>query len=123
MAKAKSLLKQCDEIWSMKIRESVNFQSEYSGRELDKENRVYLCVHHLVGKPNYRMRYELLNGICLTLGEHKWIAHHAGRVEEFRKRVKEIKGDDIFDRLDEMYRLSMREKSNLRLIKMYLEAV
>ena len=121
MAKGKSLVKQCDEIWSMKIRESTHFTSEYSGKEYDKDSGIYLCVHHLIGKPNYRMRYELLNGICLTLGEHKWIAHHTGRQEDFRKRVKEIKGDDIFDRLDEMYRMSMREKSNIRLIKLYLE--
>ena len=30
---------------------------------------------------------------------------------------------DIFDRLDDMYRMSMREKSDLRLIKLYLEEV
>ena len=114
-------MKQCDELWSMKIRTEAGFISEYSGKEYDKENGIYLCSHHLIGKPNYRMRYEMLNGISLTLGEHKWIAHHSGREEDFKRRVKEIKGDDIFDRLYEMYRLSMREKSNLRLIKLYLE--
>jgi len=122
MAKrGKSLIKVCDELWSMKIRESVGFRSEYSGKEYDKENGIYLCVHHLIGKPNYRMRYELLNGFCLTTGEHKWIAHHTGRMKLFKCRVKEVKGDDIFDRLDEMYRLSKDSKSDLRLIKLYLE--
>ena len=119
--KHKSKWKVCDEIWSQVVRQRAEYESEYSGKPYDKENGIYLCAHHLIGKPNYRMRYELLNGFCLTLGEHKWIAHHEGRVAAFKEVVKSVRGDDIFEILDEMYRLSKTGKTDLTLIKLYLE--
>lgn len=40
------------------------------------------------------------NGICLTSGEHKYIAHREGRKELFRKKVIEVRGWDIYDQFD-----------------------
>ena len=117
----KSLFKECQDLWSEVVRKRAGYQSEYSDKHYDKENGIYLCAHHLIGKPNYRMRFELLNGFCLTLGEHKFIAHHQGREEAFKEVVKEKRGDDIFDRLNEMYRLSKTGGTDLGLVKLCLD--
>ena len=118
---AKGIKARLDKMWSEIIRKEAGYISEYSGKPLDRENKVYLCAHHLIGKPNLRMRYELLNGVCITTGEHSFIAHHTGREAQFKQRIKEIKGDDIFDRLEEMYILSKGQKTDIKLIEIYLK--
>ncbi len=94
-------IKLCDGIWSDIIKAKAGYKSEYSGK-LGKQagGDEILNAHHIVGKPNHRLRYDFDNGICLTGGEHKFIAHHTGRQEMFRERVKEIRGIDIYDRLN-----------------------
>ena len=119
--KIKSMKKVCDEFWSIVVKQRAGDRSEYSGKAYDKEKGVYLCAHHLIGKPNYRMRYELSNGFCLTLGEHAFTAHNADRLEAFRKVIKSKRGDDIYEQLNMMYKMSMRGKTDLGLVKLYLE--
>lgn len=109
-----------DSIWAEIIKARAGYKSEYSGKLGKKAGGdEILHSHHLCGKPNLRLRYEFDNGICLTAGEHKFIAHHQGRQEQFRMRVKQIRGEDIFQRLE---RLSHQAtKQNLQVIKMYLD--
>jgi hypothetical protein len=94
-------VKLCDNLWADIIKAKAGYKSEYSGK-LGKQagGDEILNSHHMVGKPNYRLRYEFDNGICLTGGEHTFIAHHTGRQEMFRERVKQIRGEDIYDRLN-----------------------
>ena len=92
--------KLCDDIWADLIKAKAGHKSEYSGKLGKKAGGdEILHAHHILGKSNYRLRYELDNGISLTAGEHKFIAHHTGRQEMFRERIKEIKGQDIYERL------------------------
>ena len=114
-------LKRCDKLWAEVVKKRAGYKSEYSGKAYDKENGVYLAAHHLIYKHNYRMRFEILNGFCLTIGEHKFIAHHPHREEAFKEVVKQVKGDDIFDRLNEMYRLSKTGGTDLGLVEIYLK--
>ena len=100
-AKKVNWKKICDDLWADLIKAKAGYKSEYSGKLGKKAGgEEILHSHHIVGKPNFRLRYELDNGISLTAGEHKFIAHHTGRQEMFRVRVKEIKGQDIYEKLN-----------------------
>jgi len=106
--------KVCDVVWGDIIKKRAGYRSEYSGKlGIQAGGIERLNAHHIVGKPNLRLRYELNNGICLTGGEHKFIAHHTGRQEMFRERVKEIKGNDIYDKLNALRHTSGGTKLNL----------
>ena len=88
------LRKKCDALWSLIIQKRAGNKSEYSGRT---EN---LVSHHLRGKKNYRQRYDLDNGYCLTAGEHSFIFHNSGRRPAAEIRVKRQRGRDIFEYLE-----------------------
>lgn len=102
-----------DALWAFAVKLRAGNRSEYSGQEGP------LHAHHINGKPNYRLRYELSNGIALTPGEHKFIAHNTGRYEEFREFVKRVRGQDIFEKLQALK--WDQNKTDLSLVKVYLE--
>ena len=117
---AKSLKKQCDELWTEIIKKKAGYKSELSGkggRQIDGE--FVICAHHIGGKANYRLRYELDNGICLTNGEHSFGVHNANQAEEYREKIKRIKGDDIYERMLALKR--EHGKTDLKLIKIFLQ--
>jgi len=114
----KTLLKKCDDLWTLIIKERAGFKSELSG----KEGKVIggdaiLHAHHIVRKPNYRLRFELDNGICLTAWEHRY-GIHGDYEEEYREKIKKVKGRDIYERMSLLRRIG---KTDLQLIKIYLE--
>lgn len=111
--KGKSLKKECDEIWSKIVKLKAGMKSEISGKTES------LHSHHIVGKPNYRLRYEIENGICLTAGEHFFGIHHTGRQKEYESKIKRVKGKDIYDRLEKLK--GDNSKTNLKLVKIYLQ--
>ena len=112
IVKGKTLKKQCDELWAKIIKLRAGNKSELSGKTEG------LHSHHIIGKPGYRLRYELDNGICLTAGEHFFGIHHQGRQKEYEQKIKNVKGGDIFERLS----LLKNEKSkSLVFVKLYLE--
>lgn len=67
-----------EKLWAECVKARAGYKSEYSQKT---EN---LNSHHIHGKPNYRLRFELDNGVCITSGEHFYIAHNAGRENEFK---------------------------------------
>lgn len=115
----KILIKECDGLWSEIILRKAGFRSEISGlpgRQIDNDGHI-LQAHHIARKPNYRLRYELENGIALTIGEHKRGIH--GTDEElYRERIKKVKGQDIYERMSLLRNAS---SPSLELIKIYLE--
>ena len=112
--KKKSLKKTCDELLRTLCLIKAGGRSEISGK-LD----TTLQVHHIVGKPNYFLRYHLENCIVLTIGEHKWGIHNPNREEQFREKIKAVRGQDIYEKLEQYKHLNV--KSDLTLIKIYLE--
>ena len=66
----KKLKKDCDELWALIIKIKAGWKSELSGTPAiisDKSGQpIGLSSHHIVHKPNYALRYDLENGICLT---------------------------------------------------------
>jgi len=63
-----SLKKKCDTIYSLIIRSKGC--CEYCGRRLDF--KVFLNAHHVIGRVNYLLRWDLRNGCCLCVGCHKF---------------------------------------------------
>ncbi|RMG78102.1 MAG: hypothetical protein D6707_10400 [Bacteroidetes bacterium] len=94
--KANERKKYCDFLWALLIKARAGFQSELSGK-LDS-----LHSHHLRGKAGYSLRYNLDNGICLTSGEHLYMAHNTSRQFQFENMVKQLRGKDIFERLEKI---------------------
>ena len=56
--------KQLDKLWGDCVKARAGMKSEFSG------NPGILHPHHIMQKPNHRLRWELDNGVCLTGGEH-----------------------------------------------------
>lgn len=96
---AKNLTKKCDKIWKDIILKQAGYRSEVSGLlGRQKGGDQILQAHHIVKKPNYCLRYMIENGICLTMGEHKF-GIHGNDEEEWRKKIKRVKGDTIYEDL------------------------
>ena len=118
----KSLESQCDDLWYEIIKKRAGYRSELSGvagKQIG--GRTILNAHHIMGKPNIRLLYELDNGICLAHGEHQFGVHHAGRAEEYRTKIIKHIGLTRWNKL-----LMLRRgysKVSLKLIKIYLEQV
>ena len=116
---AKSLKKQCDDLWFEIIKKKAGYKSELSGKEGLQIDGIYIiCAHHIGGKANYRLRYEIDNGICLTNGEHSFGIHNANQSEDYRERIKLVKGRDIYKRMLRLKR--EHNKTDLKLVKIYL---
>ena len=115
----KKLEKECDELWKEIALKKAGYKSELSekkGKKIGGEN--ILQVHHIGRKPNYRLRYELDNAIVLTTWEHKY-GIHGDHEEEYRERIKAVKGEDVYERM-----LSLKRehgKTDLQLVKIYLQ--
>jgi hypothetical protein len=113
LPKKVSLKKICDELWSQCIHARAHGHSELNG-----EPSKVLHAHHIMHKPNFRLRYDLGNGIALTPYQHKFMAH-GPRQEEFRDLIIAKIGQEKFD-----YLKSLRgglTKSDLNLVKIFLE--
>lgn len=101
-----------EKLWSECVKARAGFKSEYSGKTDD------LNSHHIHGKPSYRLRFELDNGVCITSGEHKFLAHHAGREDKFKEWACKLRN---FDR-EKARRLSNNCGGNdLFLVQIYLK--
>jgi hypothetical protein len=97
--KKPNLRKKSDELWRDILLLKANYKSEISGKLCKKHGGdSILQAHHICRKPNYALRYDLENGIVMTMGEHKF-GIHGEREEWFRNRIKEVKGQDIYERL------------------------
>ena len=95
----KDLKKHCDKLWAELIKKRAGYKSELSGQ---KDN---LVAHHLLHKPNYRLRYALENGLCITKGEHFNFHYHPEFAERhYTPRIRAKRGADIFEKLESMKR-------------------
>lgn len=108
-----TLKKQCDKLWSELIKKRAGYKSELSGRA------ERLHSHHIMGKPNYRLRFEVKNGICLTAGEHFYGVHNQGRQKDYEDKIRAVKGENIYEELN-LLRHS-NGKTDLKLVKLFLE--
>ena len=114
-----NIKKQCVEIWKEIALIKAGYKSELSGKEGTQIGGEYtLQVHHIGRKPNYRLLLELDNAIVLT----KWEHHrgiHGDHEEEYRERIKAVKGQGIYERMSLLKR--QHGKSDLQLVKIFLQ--
>ena len=92
MREPRPSIAQLDRMWSEAVKLRAGMKSEYSQKD------EYLNSHHIEGKGNHRLRWELDNGVCITSGEHLYIAHRQDRAADFRKWAMEKRGiteDDL----------------------------
>ncbi len=81
--------KRLDDLWAEAVKARANYRSEVSG--FGKHTGDVIQAHHIFHKPNHRLRWELKNGICLTVGEHK--SYHEFEKRAFKDERK--KADDL----------------------------
>jgi hypothetical protein len=110
--KLKSIRVQCDELWAQAVKLRAGNKSQLSGKT---EN---LNAHHIVGKPNLRLRHELNNGICLTAGEHIFGIHNEGRRELYMQKIEKIIGTETIKQLRELK--FSGSKTDLHAVRTYL---
>lgn len=92
-------MERCHKKWACIIKHLADYKSEWSG----KTER--LNAHHLEGKTNNRLRFELKNGVCLTAGEHHYIAHRADRVTYFKNVIYDKREHGLREFLDRLKHL------------------
>lgn len=88
-ASKKTLTKKLDKAWSDVVKLQAGNKCEVCGKT------DYINAHHIVGRRNYRLRWEIYNGVCLCSGCHtfKTDSAHQNPVW-FEKWLKENRGED-----------------------------
>jgi len=70
----KKLKDKCDSLWAECIKRRAGYECELTGV---LGNETPLAAHHIAGKPNYKLRYNLDNGICIdNYKMHIWGVHN-----------------------------------------------
>lgn len=64
--KMNSLTKKLDAEWSRVVKQKAGNQCEVCGAIMQ------LNSHHIVGRENYRLRWDTRNGVCLCVSHHKF---------------------------------------------------
>lgn len=119
-----SIKKQCDKLWIEIIKLKAGYKSELCGALGKKAggNEV-ITSHHILGKPNLRLRYDLQNGICLINGrEHIFGVHNKSNpviANHYFQRIKDYIGEDRYNYLKSLTKGSY--KIDLKITKIYLQ--
>jgi len=116
-----NLKKECDDLWTELIKKRASYRSELSGR--GKREGVIITAHHIVGKPNIKLRYLVENGICLeNHSEHIFGVHN-----KFNPVISNEKQNEIINYIGKErweYLKALRadkSKTDLALVKIYLQ--
>ena len=59
--------KQLDRLWSQCVKIRAGYKCEVSGKTKDQ---CKLNSHHIVGKRNFTLRWDIRNGVCISSGKH-----------------------------------------------------
>jgi len=88
----KGLKKKLDKAWSALVKQEAGNKCEVCGLAGDN---CRLNSHHIVGRRNLRLRWELYNGVCLCSGCHTFRSHSAHQnVVWFDEWLRENRGED-----------------------------
>ena len=120
----KSTKKELDNLWTLCIKTRAGFRSELSGKPGKQiGGSIVLTAHHIFGKSNNRLRYDLKNGICLDNHlEHLWGVHNKNNpplAYSIHEQILKKIGKDT-----EKYLQSIRQfkgKVDLKPTKIYLQ--
>ena len=111
--KKKSRVKICDELWAKVIKKRAGYQCERCHRtQLESK----LDAHHIIGRQNYHLRYDLTNGICLCFdchinfahcdpeGWHLWLMNNRERDYDYLNREKDIIARNNYQEIEDKLR-------------------
>ena len=119
------LAKICYDLWRDCIKERAGWRSEISGTpaKIGKSGKMIgLDSHHIAGKSNYWLRFNLDNGIALDSFKEHINGVHANdpiRSEEYRERVINYIGRDKWEELKALRH--KKGRPDLIKVKEYLE--
>jgi hypothetical protein len=120
----KSLKKQADNLWMEIIKLRAGYKSELLGILGKKAGgREILASHHIFGKSNNRLRYDLKNGICLLNGrEHLFGVHNHNPeiANEYFNKIKDYIGQETYEYLQSLK--NVKDKTDLKIVLIYLES-
>lgn len=100
----KEQIKRLEDLWREIIKAQAGYMSEYSGKrglEIEEYGEP-LNSHHINGKENFRLKFSLINGFCMTEQEHIYGLHDPKTQSVYEDKIKRDRGEDIFDRLNEL---------------------
>lgn len=107
--KKATIKKKLDTLWSQIIRSKGS--CEVCGKT---EN---LNAHHLIGRRDLSLRWELMNGVCLCAGCHTFKLRSAHQDPIwFHQWLLENKGQDYLDELNSLRELKSYKISDYELI-------
>lgn len=87
----KGLKKKLDKAWSDVVKLQAGNKCEVCGLKHERLN-----AHHIVGRRNMRLRYELFNGVSLCPGCHTFRTKSAHQDPEwFHEWLEENRGEDL----------------------------
>lgn len=121
--KRRSIKKQCDTLWFCIIKKRAGYKSELSGIAGKQAGGTEpITAHHIWGKENNRLRFDLENGICLINGkEHMYGVHNHNPAiaMEYQERINQHIG---LKRLEYLKSLTkFKGKTDLKLTLIYLQ--
>jgi hypothetical protein len=106
-----TLRRKADKLWSAKVKEINGYKCAITGTD---ESREMLNSHHIEDKTNLALRWDVINGICLSVGTHKfrkdsahkstvwfyeWLLENRPKVIEY---VKAHRNDNIKNTVEHM---------------------
>jgi len=103
-------LQENDKLWAKAIKLRAGMKSEHGPAD------GYLAAHHIIGKDTYALRFNLDNGVCITTGQHSFVAHRTGRSARFKEWALKKRGVT-----EDQLKLTSRNKVDLFGVKLYLE--
>ena len=62
----KNIKRKLDSMWSLLVKRNANNKCEVCG------SIGVLNSHHIIGRANLNLRWDLRNGVCLCVRHHKW---------------------------------------------------
>ena len=89
------LVKELDALWRTLVKLKVGDKCEMCGKPDGQGRGHSLNAHHIFGRSNYSVRWDVENGVCLTAGNHTLTTHsaHKAPIEfiEFMKKRRGVK--------------------------------
>ena len=118
-----SLKSQCNDLWTECIKARAGYTSELSGVKGKKVGGLaIITAHHILGKANNRLRFELENGICLINGkEHIFGVHNNSPLisKKYQDLIIKKIGKKRYEYLQSLVNIKT-EKRDLGSLKLYL---
>jgi hypothetical protein len=65
----RAVKRRCDRLWSEVVRQRAGYCCERCGAT-SAESQLH--AHHVYGRSNHRLRFEILNGVALCARCHRW---------------------------------------------------